>query len=158
MIILGIDPGSNTGFGIIETDQQRIKHRAHGVIKTKHPSFNHRILSICEQIRHILEQYQPNMVAIEQSFFHKNAQSALKLGQARGAIILTVMQAHLDIHEYAPRLIKSTVTGHGSADKRQVKKMISMRLNIPESKLTDDASDALAIAMCHIQHASVPSR
>lgn len=152
MIILGIDPGSIlTGFGIIEVSSGQCLHRAHGTIKPKVKSFNERVFHICEEIFKITQQYQVNTTAIEQSFVNKNAQTSLKLGQVRGALILTIMRLELEIFEYTPRKVKSTVTGYGAADKLQMIEMVARRLNIPQKHLTADSADALAIAICHQQ-------
>ncbi|MBF13823.1 MAG: crossover junction endodeoxyribonuclease RuvC [Legionellales bacterium] len=156
MIILGIDPGSClTGFGIVESISGQYKHRAHGTIKPKTKAFNDRVYHICNELSKIIQQYNIDAVAIEQTFVNKNAQTSLKLGQVRGAIILQVMQHGLDAFEYTPRSVKSTVTGYGAADKRQIMDMITMRLRVPAKDLTSDSADALAIAICHLQNTSL---
>ncbi|MBK8183062.1 MAG: crossover junction endodeoxyribonuclease RuvC [Candidatus Competibacteraceae bacterium] len=147
---MGIDPGSRiTGYGIIELDGPRNRYLASGCIQTAADRpFSERLKTIFEAVTTILRTYQPAEVAIEQVFMHRNPDSALKLGQARGAAVCAVVMAGLPVSEYAPRAIKQAVVGRGAADKSQVQHMIRLLLNLPEAPPAD-AADALAVAICH---------
>jgi crossover junction endodeoxyribonuclease RuvC len=147
--VMGIDPGSViTGYGIIETDGARSFYVAHGHIRVKGDSFPEKLGYIHQQLSAVLEQWQPAEVAVEQVFLSNNAMSALKLGQARGAAITAVVTRNIGVSEYAARLVKQVVTGSGSADKLQVQTMVKALLQINRT-LQVDASDGLAIAICH---------
>ena len=152
-IILGIDPGlRHTGWGIVSQIDNRLGFIAAGTISAD-PELDmaERLKIISEELRAIITMHQPSEAAIEETFVNKNAQSALKLGQARGAAMLTAALAGLAITEYAANRIKQTVTGQGHAEKLQVQAMIKILL--PNSgKLAADAADALAVAICHAHH------
>lgn len=149
MRILGIDPGSRlTGYGIIEDTPQGYKYIASGSIQIKSDYFPDRLKQIFEGVLEIVDNYRPEQMAIEQVFMHKNADSALKLGQARGAAICAVQTQQIAVYEYAARQIKQAVVGKGAADKLQVQHMVKILLNV-QGKLSLDASDALGIAICH---------
>ena len=150
--ILGIDPGSRiTGFGIIEISQQNSKYITSGCINIKPTSMPLRLQEIYTGLNQIIQQYQPNISVIEQVFMHRNAASALKLGQARGAAIVACVQNGLPVYEYAPTQIKQAVVGKGHADKIQVQHMVKVLLSLPNSPQSD-AADALAVAICHTQY------
>lgn len=148
--ILGIDPGSRiTGYGIIEeTIRGSSRYITSGSIKIKAESFPERLKQIFDGITEVISLYQPNEMAIEQVFMHKNADSALKLGQARGAAICASMVAGLPVAEYAARQVKQALVGKGSADKSQVQHMVKILLTL-QGVLQEDAGDALGIALCH---------
>lgn len=148
--ILGIDPGSRiTGFGIIDVQGQKNTHVHSGCIRTtKNGEFSIRLKEIFDQISDLVEKYQPQELAIEKVFMSKNADSALKLGQARGAAMVAAMQCDLDVFEYSPNRIKQSIVGRGHADKTQVQHMIKMLLMLSEPPQEDQA-DALAVAVCH---------
>jgi len=147
--ILGIDPGSRkTGFGIIEIDGKKIKHVINGRLMVGDGEFADRLRQIFEGLTDLIERYQPDMMAIEKVFLHKNADSALKLGQARGAAIVAATQAQLPVAEYSARQIKQSVVGKGGADKTQVQHMVKHLLNLSGTPQAD-AADALAVALCH---------
>ena len=149
MRILGIDPGSRlTGYGIIEDTPQGYKYIASGSIRIKADYFPDRLKQIFNGILEIVDNYQPEQMAIEQVFMHKNADSALKLGQARGAAICAVQTQDIAVFEYAARQVKQAVVGKGAADKLQVQHMVKILLNV-QGELSLDASDALGIAICH---------
>jgi crossover junction endodeoxyribonuclease RuvC len=151
MRILGIDPGSRfTGFGIIEVVGDRITPVHHGVIKAGEGEFPERLGVIFSGIRELIEEYAPGEVAIESVFVSKNAGSALKLGQARGAAMCAAISRDLPVAEYSPRSVKQAIVGRGGADKVQVQHMVMVLLQLKE-KLAEDAADALAVALCH-QH------
>lgn len=154
-IILGIDPGSRlTGYGVIEQQGRHLHYLGSGVIRTQADDLPTRLKRIYAGISEIITQFQPNMFAIEQVFMAKNADSALKLGQARGTAIVVAVNHDLPVFEYAARLVKQTVVGTGAADKSQVQEMVMRLLNL-SAKPQADAADALAIAITHahsIQH------
>ncbi len=148
--LLGIDPGSRiTGYGVVDMDGPRSRHVASGCIRTASDRpLPERLKTIFEGVSEVIRQYQPMEVAAEQVFMHRNPDSALKLGQARGAALCAVVMAGLPVSEYAPRAIKQAVVGGGAADKNQVQRMVALLLNLPESPQAD-AADALAVAICH---------
>ena len=155
MRILGIDPGSRlTGFGCIDLIGNQLHHVAHGTIRLSNTSgksvipLEQRLLSIYQELSKVIQQYKPQVMAVEKVFFAKNAVSALKLGQARGAVILTGMIHGLKISEYSPSEVKQVVVGQGDADKDQVAKMVGL-LTGRKDFATSDASDGLALAICH---------
>jgi crossover junction endodeoxyribonuclease RuvC len=149
--VLGIDPGSNiTGYGLVESDGSRSRYIICGAIRT--PSgkpMAERLKTIFESTKALITEYRPDEVAIEQVFMHRNADAALKLGQARGAAICAAATSDLVVNEYAPRAVKLAVVGHGGAAKEQVQHMVCALLNLTERPQVD-AADALAIALCHI--------
>jgi len=158
MIILGIDPGSRlTGYGLIDNRPDRMIYRASGCIKVRGESFPERLGDIFEQLRAVIAEHDPAQMSIESVFMHKNADSALKLGQARGAAICAGHQAGLTIHEYAPREVKQALVGRGAAEKEQVRHMV-MRLLALKTEPQIDESDALALAICHAQHQMMENR
>lgn len=149
MLILGIDPGSRcTGYGIIETVGFKSRFIDCGHLATTSPSIPERLKVIFEGIGSLFMRYALQGVAIEQVFFHRNADSALKLGQARGAAIAAVVSRGIPVFEYSARQVKQAVVGSGGADKVQVGYMVRHLLNL-EQNLQADAADALAIALCH---------
>jgi crossover junction endodeoxyribonuclease RuvC len=150
MRVLGIDPGSRiTGYGIIDKEGNRLVHVDNGAIITdSHRDFPMRLQRIYRGLTEIIEQYRPDAMAVENIFFATNVQSALKLGQARGAAIVAGVNAGLPVFEYSALQVKQAVVGHGRADKQQVQKMLKALLNLPEVA-QEDASDALATAVCH---------
>ena len=150
MIILGIDPGSRiTGYGVIRKEGNRLLHIDNGAIFTeKAVDFPGRLKLIFEGLSEIIEKYRPDAVAIEDMFFANNVQSALKLGQARGAAVVAGVSAGLPVFEYTALQVKQSVVGHGKAAKEQVQHMVKVLLALPENAQAD-ASDALAVAICH---------
>lgn len=149
--ILGIDPGSRvTGYGLIDVDANHISYVASGCIRTPNGSHIQRLAVIGDGVRELVEQYQPDEAAVEQVFVSRNADSALKLGQARAAAIcrlLDTLPSEL-IFEYAARAIKQATVGSGAASKDQVQHMIKHLLQL-QGSLAEDAADALAVATCH---------
>ena len=158
MIILGIDPGSRiTGYGIISKEGNRLIHVDNGAIFTQSATdFPQRLQQIFAGLSTIIEQYRPEAVAVESVFLAKNAQSALKLGQARGAAIVAAVCVGLSVFEYSALQVKQAVVGSGRAEKQQVQHMIKVLLNLPEVA-QEDASDALAVAVCHAHSAGMNS-
>jgi len=149
--VLGIDPGSyRTGYGIIEKRASQFIHVTHGVISLKSElPLPHRLKQIYAEIIRIIQIHGPKAMAIEEIFHHKSSQSALKLGHVRGISILAGINCDLEIYEYAPLAVKKAVVGYGRAAKEQVQQMIKILLGLPEIP-QEDAADALAIAVCHL--------
>ena len=150
MLILGLDPGlATTGWGIVKKEKNCILHVAHGTITTgTSHEFAERLKEIHEQINKIIKKYKPQTVAVEDIFFCKNVKTALKVGQARGVILLTAMLNKLPVHEYTPLQVKQAATSYGRADKKQVQEMVKVLLQLKSVPKPDDAADALAIAIC----------
>jgi crossover junction endodeoxyribonuclease RuvC len=148
--ILGIDPGfGRTGFGVIEkTKNGEWKVVAYGCIETstKDP-YSSRIEELHEELKQIIKKYSPTHSAVEELFFCKNVTTAIKVGQARGVILLTLRQAKLPVAEFTPLQVKQSVTGYGKAGKAQVEKMIKIQFGLKKKIKPDDAADALAIAL-----------
>jgi crossover junction endodeoxyribonuclease RuvC len=156
--VLGLDPGSlRMGFGVIDCQARGEQHVASGCIRVAGADLAGRLRHIHEQVLAVVMQYEPDEVAIERVFMHRNADSALKLGQARGAALSAAVALGAAVHEYAPRAIKLAVVGTGAADKSQVSHMVQVLLAIGEPA-TSDVSDALAIALCHVQNRRAASR
>jgi crossover junction endodeoxyribonuclease RuvC len=150
MRVMGIDPGSRiTGYGIIESVGNRLVHVDNGAIFSDvKKDFSLRLYTIYQELTVIIDRYRPETVAVENIFFAKNVQSALKLGQARGAAIVAGVNAGLPVYEYSALQVKQAVVGHGKSAKVQVQQMLKVLLNLPEIA-QEDASDALAVAVCH---------
>lgn len=147
--ILGIDPGSRiTGYGIIDTDGRRSVHVASGCIRAGEGELPERLRIIFDAVSSLVAEYAPREVAVERVFMHRNADSALKLGQARAAAICATFAGGAQVFEYAARAVKQAVVGVGHAEKDQVGHMVGALLNYREP-LEADASDALAVALCH---------
>jgi crossover junction endodeoxyribonuclease RuvC len=155
--ILGIDPGFRlTGYGLIDTNGQESCYVAHGSIKNTSADPAARLKNIFSEVRQVIATYQPDELAIEKVFVAKNADSALKLGQARSAAICASFDTEISVHEYAPRLMKKSITGRGSADKEQVQHMVRVLLSYSDP-LTLDESDALGLALCHAHTRAINS-
>jgi crossover junction endodeoxyribonuclease RuvC len=153
MIILGIDPGlSLCGWGLVESGGQgSLSMLAYGCIKTKpSESLTQRLTNLHLSITNLIRENRPDEMAIEEIFFSKEARTVASVGQARGAILAAAGVERLPVYEYNPRSIKMAMTGFGSADKSQMQKMVKTVLRLAEIPKPDDAADALAIAMCHI--------
>ncbi|OAJ35445.1 crossover junction endodeoxyribonuclease RuvC [Piscirickettsia salmonis] len=150
-VILGIDPGSRvTGFGVIRFKQHRCEYLASGCIRMGTVSLAERLQTIFQGIQEVIRLYQPTQVGIEKVFVGRNIDSALKLGHARGAAILAAAESTLSVCEYSARQVKRSVVGFGAADKNQVQQMVSALLKLSKVP-SQDAADALAIAICHAQ-------
>jgi crossover junction endodeoxyribonuclease RuvC len=147
--ILGIDPGSRlTGFGVVDFDGDKAVYVASGTVNSIDGAFADRLRQIYESVGGIVDEFRPDIVAIESVFMHKNASSALKLGHARSAAICATFAHGLEIHEYAPREIKQAIVGTGAATKEQVQHMVVSILTL-DGVPAPDAADALATALCH---------
>ncbi|MCI0655024.1 MAG: crossover junction endodeoxyribonuclease RuvC [Methylococcaceae bacterium] len=148
--VLGIDPGSRiTGFGVIDETSTGLRYVASGCLRLTAESFPERLKQIFEGIGAVAQEHRPNQLAIEQVFMHNNADSALKLGQARGAAICAVFALELPVYEYAARQVKLALVGSGSAQKSQVQHMVRILLGL-QGDIQTDAGDALGVALCHI--------
>lgn len=158
MIVLAIDPGSVTaGYALLEKKGAKINYLASGILKFKsQDEFLHRVKDIVEQTQSLIEKFSPDEIALESLIFVKSPTALIKLAQSRGAM-LGVLSQKFDrkIFEYSPNVIKSTVTGHGHADKESIQKMVRHYLGVFEFS-THDESDALAIALCHLLNSSQP--
>ena len=153
MKIFGIDCGSQrTGYGVIETDGRRHRALDFGVIRMHSASpFPKRLKKIYGELDALVAEHKPDAVAIEEAFYAVNAQTFLKLAQVRGVALLLAAQADLPIGEYSPLEIKKSVVGFGRAQKKQVQMMVSSLLGLKEPVRSEDAADALAVAICHSQ-------
>lgn len=157
MRVIGIDPGTAmTGWGIVEEEDQGLNLVACGVVTTPAGTpLPQRLQSIYRELTSIVQQYRPDSSAIEELFFSKNAKTALAVGHGRGAAMLALANADLSIVEYKPLEVKQALTGHGSADKRQIQQMVKLLLALDEIPRPDDAADALAVAICHLHSAKL---
>ena len=153
MILLGLDPGLNrTGWGVILADGNRLSGIANGVIATAaRTPLPERLMEISAELDAVIGRHRPDAAAVEETFVNRNAQSTLRLGAARGVVLLAPARSGLAVSEYAAPLVKKTVTGSGHADKAQVRAMVSHLL--PGQTIeSSDAADALAVAICHAHH------
>jgi crossover junction endodeoxyribonuclease RuvC len=152
MRLLGVDPGSrHTGIGIIDADGSRILHVHHEVIHTGDGTLAERLHILFTRLKAVIAAYGPQSAGMEDVFVAKNAASALKLGQARGALIAACADAGLTVTAYSPTAVKQAVVGFGRADKAQIQHMIQVLLK-PSPTPAEDAADALAVAICHAHH------
>ena len=151
MIILGIDPGfAIVGVGVIEYIGNKFKTIDHFVITTKaHTPIEERLKIIYDSINETIDKYKPDFMAVEELFFNNNAKTAIAVGQARGVILLSAVNAGVPFFEYTPLQVKQAVVGYGRAEKGQVQQMVKAILNLPAVPKPDDVADALAIAVCH---------
>ena len=155
MRVLGVDPGSRfMGFGVVEEKKSKLVHLGHGVIKVVESApLAERLKDLHAALSAALQRYQPEAVAVEGLFTFRNARSALVLGHARGVALLAAAQAGLPVHEYAPASVKKSVGASGAGGKDAVARMVRTLLGVDEATLERaDASDALAVALCHLNH------
>lgn len=150
-VILGIDPGTRvTGYGVILSDGSEHETLDFGCIRPPLKlNINERYLAIFNGIDFLIEKYTPDVVVVETQFVQKNVQSAMKIGMARGVVILAATRKKIPVFEYAPRKAKQSVVGNGAASKEQVQRMIQILLRLPSPPEPEDAADALALAACH---------
>jgi crossover junction endodeoxyribonuclease RuvC len=156
--VFGIDPGSaRTGYGCVQTDGTRHRLVACGAIRIPlaHP-FPKKLLAIHVELAALLAEHRPDCVAIENLFHAANARSALKLGHARGVAMLAAVEAGVPVVEYTPAEVKLAVVGYGRAEKSQVQSMVQLLLGLDAPPSSYDASDALAVAICHVHRMNVP--
>lgn len=155
MLVLGVDPGTKTGYGLVNETDKVLKTVKWGIISpSSRLSFPKRLQSIKEGLEDIISEFGPDVVAIEDIFYSKNVKTALKLGHTRGAAILAAAGQDVDVVEYAPLEIKSAIVGYGRADKTQVKEMVFRLLGLSQEQVGEHAADALAIAITHIHISS----
>ena len=154
MRVIGIDPGTNiAGYGIVEKGRAgTFKYIGGGEIKLKRGTpLSERLLQISETMDSVMAEFKPTHCAVEEVFFAKNVKSALTLGHGRGVVLLSAAKAGIEVHEYSASTIKAAVSGSGRAGKDQVQKMVQMLLKL-DAPIGADAADALAIAICHLNH------
>lgn len=158
MLVIGIDPGTAlTGYGIVlENSNTSLRMKACGAIRTPaHTPDEERLCKLYEDLSAILHEYKPDCAAVEKLYFQRNVTTALKVGQARGVILLALAQASIPIYEYNPMDIKLAVTGYGMAEKNQVQQMVKALLQLEKTPKPDDVADALAVAICHAHSAKL---
>ncbi len=155
VIVLGIDPGlANTGFGVVQRHGARLVALDGGCITTRSTTApEQRLAEVHTALAGLIEEHRPDAVALESLFFGQNARSAFAVGQARGVVMLAAGQRGIGCHDYTPQQVKDAVCGSGSAGKQQVQTMVQALLSLPELPRPDHAADALAVAICHANHA-----
>jgi crossover junction endodeoxyribonuclease RuvC len=161
MRILGIDCGIEyTGYGLIESDGRSHSMVAAGSIRTKSKEpLESRLLAIATGLRQIIEAHKPESAAVEEVFYAQNVKTALKLSHARGVVLLTIAEGGIRLGEYSPLEIKTSVVGYGRAEKQQVKRMVHSLLGLVDTQIeSEDACDAIAVAICHATHAVYRAR
>ena len=159
-LALGIDPGTaTTGFGLVRLTRDGELVSVHfGVLSTpKDATPSARLAMLYDQLQDLLKQHKPDTAAVEKLFFSRNVTTALAVGQARGVVLLSLQQAGIDVFEYTPNEVKQAVVGYGSAEKRQVQEMVRALLQLDSIPRPDDAADALAIAITHLNTARYDS-
>ncbi len=151
MRILGIDPGTGiTGWGVVDKNYNQLTVVDYGCIRTPAHQLNQkRLCEIYDGMQLLLDEYQPDEMAIEELFYNRNVTTVISVGQARGVLVLAAAQRGVPVYEYTPLQIKQAVTGYGRADKKQVQYMIQNMLDLKTVPRPDDAADALAVAVCH---------
>jgi crossover junction endodeoxyribonuclease RuvC len=159
VITLGIDPGTaRLGYGVVQAADDPIV-LDFGVIETPATAtMPARLAGLYDIVTELIAQHQPNVLAVEQLFFARNVTTAIAVGQARGVVLLAAAQANIDVAEYSPSEVKHAVVGYGKADKIQMQEMVRIILGLEHAPRPDDAADALAIALCHVQRASFSAR
>jgi crossover junction endodeoxyribonuclease RuvC len=154
--ILGLDPGSRvTGFGVIDSAGSASRYVASGTIQVRGPSLADRLKVIFDGVLELVDSYRPERLAVEKVFVYRNVDSALKLGQARGAAICAAVSRGLRVYEYGPTAVKQAIVGRGHAEKQQIQHMVTVLLGLP-GEPGPDAADALAIALTHAHLAAGP--
>jgi len=157
--VFGVDPGSlRTGYGCIDTDGSRHRLVACGAITTPAAAFPEKLLAIHRALGELLRMHRPDCVVVENVFHATNVRSALKLGHARGVALLTAVEGGYPVVEYTPAEVKLAVVGYGRAEKHQVGEMVRLLLGLGEVPEPHDASDALAVAICHVHNSAGPVR
>jgi crossover junction endodeoxyribonuclease RuvC len=152
-LALGIDPGTaTTGYGLvrIEPDGSLVAVKYGVLLTPKESTASARLVMLYDQLRDVLDEYKPQLAAVEKLFFARNVTTALAVGQARGVVMLAIEQAGIEVFEYTPKEVKNAVAGYGGADKRQVQEMVRALLQLDSIPKPDDAADALAIAITHL--------
>jgi crossover junction endodeoxyribonuclease RuvC len=153
-IVIGVDPGTAiTGYGVVgQTNQGNFELLACGVIRTlAHQPMPERLHELYTDFQSLLDEFQPDQIAIEKLFFGRNVTTAITVGQARGVLLLAGAQRQIPIAEYTPAEVKQAISGYGNAEKRQMQEMVQRILQLPELPQPDDAADGVAVALCHLQ-------
>lgn len=152
-LALGIDPGTaTTGYGLvrIEPDGSLVAVKYGVILTPKEATASARLVMLYDQLRDLIKEYHPQLAAVEKLFFARNVTTAIAVGQARGVVMLAIEQAGVEVFEYTPKEVKNAVAGYGGADKRQVQEMVRALLQLDSIPKPDDAADALAIAITHL--------
>ena len=159
MRILGIDPGTRSmGYGVIETNEDKITPISYGALNTKTRSpIGERLSFLYKAISEIISQYQPDAVAVEQPFVSQNVKAALAIGKAQAVAILAAANRQIPVYEYTPAQVKQRVANYGASSKEQIQEMVKLQLGLTEVPQPSDAADALAVALCHRQEAHLNS-
>jgi len=160
VIVLGIDPGlARTGYGVVEKTSNTLTELDYGYISSPvRMALSERIYIVYKSVLQLLAQHSPEALAVEQLFFCKNVRTAMQVGEARGAVLTAAAQQGVQVFEYTPLQVKQAVAGYGRAEKKQVQQMVCLLLNLAEPPKPDDAADALAVAICHIQSSMFQKR
>ena len=158
--VMGVDPGlETTGYGIIESDGRSYKLVEYaGIRAPARFAFAERLFIIAQKLEEVIERLRPHACAVEETFYAVNVKSALKLGHVRGVAIVAAVRAGVEVYEYSPLEIKSALVGYGRAEKHQVQEMVRLMLNLKDPPEPLDASDALAVAICHVNTAATQAR
>ena len=156
-VVLGIDPGlASTGYGVLAATGSRVRRIADGVIRTPAGAdYGDRLVMLSDGLRQVIDRFRPDESAIEELYFSRNVRTAFAVAQARGVIILVLAQCKVQYGEYAPGAVKQAVAGHSRAPKEQVMRSVKMVLGLHDVPVSDHSADALAVALCHVQHAPV---
>jgi len=152
-LALGIDPGTaTTGYGLVrvEPDGSLVAVKYGVLLTPKESTASARLVMLYNQLRDVINEYRPELAAVEKLFFARNVTTALAVGQARGVVMLAIEQAGIEVFEYTPKEVKNAVVGYGGADKKQVQEMVRALLQLDSIPKPDDAADALAIAITHL--------
>lgn len=157
MFVLGVDPGlTTTGYGVIASSGASDRAIAAGVIRTEvDQPMPVRLGELAADLREVVAEHEPSTAAIEQVFVNNNRQTAMSVARASGVVLLVLAEAGIDVAEYTPSAVKMALTGSGTADKEQMQRVIAMRLGLDAPPEPADAADALAVALCHVQHGAV---
>ncbi len=158
MRVVGVDPGvAITGYGIIDFEGRNYKVVEYNYVKTEpNEPLAERLQVIYQNLVAVFEQFKPDQLAVEELFFNKNVRTVMAVGQARGVVLLAAANASLTVYEYTPLQVKQTLVGYGRADKKQIEYMVKVLLKLSEARWPDDVTDALAVAICHVNHISTP--
>ncbi len=155
MKILGVDPGTRiVGYGVVHKAGNRLTHVTHGTVAPgRNPTIPERLRAIFEGLLEVIDAHEPDVVSVEKVFYGKSVTSAMRIGEGRAVVLLAAALRDLPVAEYAPAVVKKALVGSGSADKSQVARMVKALLSLDEVPKSEDASDALAIAICHCHRA-----
>lgn len=160
MLTLGIDPGTaTTGYGLVKQIGDKLVHIAHGcILTTPKDTPQERLGQIYGELKKVIIEYRPNVVAVERLYFGENSKTAMAVGQARGIVLLAAVELGIKIAEYTPLEVKLALTGYGKAEKRQIQQMVKFLLGLEVIPKPDDAADAIAVAICHLHSYKLKER